>query len=911
MMPGDRCATTMTRQDDFEPRAKLSAMTIAVVVLCSAAAPFVVVGGVAAASGNTTGVTLNMAANGAKIPTNHNWSVSVAGGVSADVSSIKLDYTGSGAGFQNYSPNELAVLVNGTPTGTILGGSTEDSGASLRINFDPGDKPTLTGSEMVTVKMSGQKLRNPQTSGSYSPTIELYDGGTAFASTSTSMSITSGTLDGTVSNASDNTDKLSGATVKVKNADGLVTQATTGPSGGYSIEIGPGTYNLVVSQNGYVTKTKTGISVSDGGTTTTDVGLTPASTITGTVTNESGSALSSMSVIAYDQDAGSAADSTTTDGSGDFTLSVGAGTYDVIAFDNGGTYKDAFNVGVSVETGETVTADVTMSEMPPTGTIEGTVTDPNGNPVSSATVEAVDDSFTNFKQTTTDANGDYSLSVPEGTYDVRVKPSSYPTERKSGLQVSGGATTSASFSLSQAAYIEGTVTKSGGGAVQGAAVLAESGDDQVFGTTDSNGDYSLAVKPGESYRVTVFASQRSASPQTASASAGSTVTADFTTKQTVIEHSSVDVLDPSGVQTGDIGVDARVGQGMLMVRLLNETSPNNGMPEELKGLGVDADTEFRINVTVTNYDPSTLLWGARNVTWSTEQNASNADATDVSIRTKAVDLQGINGGGTTIGPLMTKSPSAVQWPSGRNDRADLGWNKTVYFGVFDMSTAPASVRDNFGGMTVTTNAQTFAPPKVVNGTLKVWVAGPHRTVDGNTHSGFYEATIPDAQLSEWGVDPANAKQELQVLYQGSDQNFQVTDLADGVRIKLNIHYSAGSVEVAPSSNAASSEPIVSVSSADTEPTPTPTATETPTPEPTATATPEPTSTPSATATPTATTTAAPTPTATDGGPTTAAPTETSTPSATSTPGADGPGFGVLATLAALLALVALRGRRRA
>jgi PGF-CTERM protein len=898
----------MTGQGAPDPRAKLSALTIGTVVLVATVAPFLVVGGVAAA-GNTTGVTLNMAANGAKIPTNHNWSVSVAGGVSADVSSIKLDYTGSGAEFESTPASDLQVLVDGVPTGTVLGGTTEDSGESLRVVVDSNDKPSLSGGETVTVKMIGHHLANPPTSGSYSASIELVDGGSTFATDSKSFSIASGTLDGTVTNASDNTETLSGATVKVENDNGLVTQTTTDASGDYSIEVGPGTYDVVVSATDYATKTRSGVSVTDGGTTTTDVALTPASSITGTVTDQSGSGLSSMTVIAYDQDAGSTAAQTQTDAAGSFTLSVGAGTYDVIAFDNSGTYEDSFNVGVEVATGETVTADVTMSETPPEGTISGTVTDPNGNVVSGATVEAVDGSYTIFKSTSTDANGQYSLSVPEGTYDVTVRPSSYPTDVQTGVYVSASTTTSASFELMQPAHVEGTVTKSGGGALQGAVVVADNGDGQQFTTTDSNGDYSMDIEPNRSTRVTVYSPGRTTSPASVSPAAGGTATADFTMKTTSITHSSLEVVNSAGVDTDKIGLSTQVGRGMLMVRLTNESANNPGMPNELKGLGVDENTEFRINVTVTNYDPTTLLWGARDVTWSTEQNASIPSATDISIKTKAVDLQGINGGGTTIGPLMTKSPSQVQWPAGRNDRADLGWNKTVYFGVFDMATAPQSLKQNFGGMTVTTNAQTFAPPKIVNGTLKVWVAGPHRTVDGTTHSGFYEATIPDAQLTEWGVDPANAKEELEVLYQGNDHTFDVTDLDDGVRIKLDIHYSAGSVEVAPDPNAGGSEPVVSVSNDDVEPTPTPTTTATPTPEPTST--PEPTATPTPATTSTPAGTSTPTATTTPAASTTAAPTPTETPSATATtPGAEGPGFGIVATLAALLALVALRGRRQ-
>ena len=446
-----------------------------------------------------------------------------------------------------------------------------------------------------------------------------------------------------------------------------------------------------------------------------------------------------------------------------------------------------------------------MAKAPPKGTISGTVIDPNGNPVSGATVDADDETYTNFKQTTTDGSGQFTLSVPEGNYTLTASGSGYAQGVNTGVSVSPSTKTTASVQLSKAAYIEGAVTNKSGG-VQGATVVADSGSQTIFTRTDASGNYKLTVAPGQSYRVSVYARNQSGPAKTASPAAGATATVDVALKKTEIKHNSIEVVNPSGVSMNKIGLSAEVQQGMMMVQVTNKSSKSKpGMPNELEGLGVGKDTQFEINLTVTNYDPSTLLWGARNVEWSTSQNDSNPAATDITIRASAVDLQGVNDPKTTIGPLMTKRPSDVQWPSGRKDRASLGWNRTVYFGLFDMASATADVRDRFAGMTVTTNAQTFAPPRVENGTLKVWVAGPHRSVDGNTHSGFYEATIPDSQLEDWGVDPDNAKQELEVLYQGNQQSFTVTDLADGVRINLDIHYSAGTVAVSPSASAGNSD----------------------------------------------------------------------------------------------------------
>lgn len=81
----------------------------------------------------------------------------------------------------------------------------------------------------------------------------------------------------------------------------------------------------------------------------------------------------------------------------------------------------------------------------------------------------------------------------------------------------------------------------------------------------------------------------------------------------------------------------------------------------------------------------------------------------------------------------------MSWPTGRDDRAVDGRNQTVYFGVFDFSNLPASARNNLNGMSVTTNAQRFSTPSVVNQSLRLWLAAPTKTVAGEDHSGFYKA----------------------------------------------------------------------------------------------------------------------------------------------------------------------------
>lgn len=869
-----------------------SVLVVVTVLVASSVVGLIGFSGTADAASTITGTSLDVADPGisttyAATRTNHNWTVEIAPGVSHKITHVDLNYSGYDTTFHGMTASNVSVSVNGTRVGAISGVSTEDGGQTLNVSFASGSEPTLTGNEVITVNTTGQRISNPSTPGSYTgPSIHLYDA-TEFGAQTTTLTTYAGTLNGTVRNATDQTQTLSSAAVTVRENGQTVATATSDATGNYSTRLPYGTFTVNVTRSQYNTTTRRGVQVNPGSTATVNANLSPTGTLSGTiqndtgasltgtsvtlnkttggqvyhlspggsntfgtdvetgtwnvtvekpgyvnrswsnvalganetkshtfrltekgtvrgtVTNESGSTLAGIYVSVWNQSTNTQVGSDRTGPSGAYSVSVPPGTYDVFASDAPPeVYEQAAAYSVQAAKGTTVTTDLTMSEKPPDGTLSGTVTDPDGNPVSGATVTAVDSTYTTFETATTNGQGRYSVAVPAGTYEVTASQSGYADGVESDVNVTANTATSVSLQLARAAYVSGTVTDANG-PVQGVWVMADSGDGEpTFEQTDANGDYNLTVPPGDTYRVVVLARGKTASPQTASPSVGSTVTADFSLKRTQILDSSIEVANPTGVDAAKIGLSANVRNGIMMVQARNRSSnAQQGMPTDLQGLGVGPDTEFVINVTVTNYDPTTLLWGAKDVTWTATQNDTNPAATDISVRTQAVDMQGIDSRSLPVGPLMTRRPSDVQWPSGRNDRADLGWNKTVYFGLFDMATAPASVRNNFEGMTVTTNAQAFAPPRMVNDTLRVWVAGPHRTIDGNTHSGFYEATIPDAQLQTWGVDPANAKSELQVSYQGKSQNFRVTDLADGVRIHLDIHYSAGSVEVGPTAAA--------------------------------------------------------------------------------------------------------------
>src|SRR6185369_7617344 len=78
-----------------------------------------------------------------------------------------------------------------------------------------------------------------------------------------------------------------------------------------------------------------------------------------------------------------------------------------------------------------------------TGSIEGTVTDPNGAAVKGATVTATSPNLISPQSATTNDNGHYLISaLPPGTYKVMVEASGFGKYEKDGVSVNLGRTSS-------------------------------------------------------------------------------------------------------------------------------------------------------------------------------------------------------------------------------------------------------------------------------------------------------------------------------------------------------------------------------------------------------------------------------------------------------------------------------------
>lgn len=247
---------------------------------------------------------------------------------------------------------------------------------------------------------------------------------------------TTGTLSGTVTDSS-TSQPIAGATVQAGESS-----TTTDAAGAYSLtDLAPGSYSVTASKAGYTPVTHSGVAVTAGETTTRNFSLTPVpttGTISGTVRDSSNNQPISGATVAIDQ-----THTTTTDAQGGYSLTaVPPGSYSVTASRSG--YSPVTHSGVSVTAGQTTTRDFSLTPVPTTGAISGTVRDAtNANPIAGATV-TLDGGATR----TTLADGSYSFAnVAAGSHTLSAARNGYVSDEKPA-SVTAGETTTVDFSLS-------------------------------------------------------------------------------------------------------------------------------------------------------------------------------------------------------------------------------------------------------------------------------------------------------------------------------------------------------------------------------------------------------------------------------------------------------------------------------
>ncbi len=341
----------------------------------------------------------------------------------------------------NAAPGPASMApTTGTISGTVTNSVTSApiSGATVAcsgpptctsVSTGPDGKYTLTGLIEGTYQVFASDTNYTASS---TTAVVVGPGGTP--SQDFSLVPNTGTISGTVYEF-DGTTPIGGATVACTGT--LTCNPTTSDvtTGAYSLTgLSEGSYQITASETGYSSETLT-VVVGPGGTQTGENFqlIAGPGTITGTVTDQlTHLPISGASVSCT----GSPCTGTTTDGSGNFTLTVAPGTYAISVTAPG--YAPGSQSGLIVTSGASTPAG-NIALAPNPGTISGKVTDSlTGAPISGATVACTGGGMT-CTSTTTAVDGTYTLNVDEGIYDVTASDTgAYSLETFNAINVGPG-----------------------------------------------------------------------------------------------------------------------------------------------------------------------------------------------------------------------------------------------------------------------------------------------------------------------------------------------------------------------------------------------------------------------------------------------------------------------------------------
>jgi hypothetical protein len=247
-------------------------------------------------------------------------------------------------------------------------------------------------------------------------------------------------------------------------------------------------------------------------------------TISGTVSDATGTGLGNVCVEATDNAGSAAAPGATTDASGAYSIAVPAGTYKLEAWDcNGfvirfldtwfgevdGVQYAAVARKVTVVSGATASGIDTRGRQG--GTIAGTVTGPGGAPLADMCVDAVNGPGYAWTEGFTDNDGTYSTDpLPPGTYQMRVYdcgdeiyvPATGSSAPATTVTVAADAVSLFDASMVLGGTISGVATDAVGAPIPDICVDAYDGNGTWVdgGYTDATG-YSLSGMPAGAYAL--------------------------------------------------------------------------------------------------------------------------------------------------------------------------------------------------------------------------------------------------------------------------------------------------------------------------------------------------------------------------------------------------------------------------
>jgi len=260
------------------------------------------------------------------------------------------------------------------------------------------------------------------------------------------VSATNGWLIGQVTDL--NNVALSGFNVAAELSGANVATTTTNTKGYYVLEAPAKDYTVEFWDTaGNYIPTYSPQNMPAGTVETLDMQMAPYSAFIGNVVDQFNNPMANFTINFIQN--GNTVASVNTDSNGNYREQLAAGTYSIAYFD-GAVTDNVGNFDLAVGQVETVNLGI-----PTKGTVNGQVEvygyEPSLQPVSPlpfATVQFIRNGFV-VNQTITDGNGNYSIALPVGSYQVTFPEALYRTFQTFSTTVAYGGTTSVSVTMFQ------------------------------------------------------------------------------------------------------------------------------------------------------------------------------------------------------------------------------------------------------------------------------------------------------------------------------------------------------------------------------------------------------------------------------------------------------------------------------
>ena len=263
----------------------------------------------------------------------------------------------------------------------------------------------------------------------------------------------------------------------------------------------------------------------------------------------------------------------------------------------------------------------------PHGEITGQVTaKATGNPVAGAAVTAAQ-GYT----VTTDAQGDYDLYLPVGSYDLTTNAFGYKTQTLDGVPVASGQTTTENFALTakKAVTLSGTVSDNSGHKWPLYAKITVPGTPvSAVYTSPYTGQYSISLPGQTSYQLQI-----------------TPVSAGYVTKDLPVRIGTTSKVQDIKAGTNQSACDAP-GYALKSRGAAEQftgwtgSTPQDGWTATANPGGNGGTWEFGSNPTGESTDPAPP--GSDGQYAVADSNASNSGTLDTTLTSPAVNLSGVS-----------------------------------------------------------------------------------------------------------------------------------------------------------------------------------------------------------------------------------------------------------------------------